>query len=362
MKSIFAAASFFDAALGAVLAGGLETLTIPIPSQGEPFTSTVSACGTVDAFAVVGVPNGTFFPGTQTIFLPPQASATSATFFDDSSDIEVIIATPLQGSCAPFSVSASTTFTDISQLTATGSDGTPTATDSANCPLGTLAATVDKAAQEVIDAINKVTLISQNLQAAAKQIGANSQKKRSGSSDLAIRQFNKPIIQVVSGLRDVVVALTTAIPRISVLPPFAAADDNDPDPGDASDAIVIALISFVRVHQALLNILIGRSGLISNFPFGDTAASDELNAIAAEGQAALEKFLSAAAPAAAVEGRAAQVNPIGAPIAAVLRQVESVVDQLAFALIRLIPTRNECAKEQKTAIDGSLDEAIEAYS
>ncbi|KAK8169761.1 hypothetical protein IWX90DRAFT_383186, partial [Phyllosticta citrichinensis] len=122
-----------------------------------------------------------------------------------------------------------------------------------------------------------------------------------------------PLTDLLRGLREVISTLTPAVPRITVLPPFP--------PGCDTDAIVVALTSFVRVHQALLNIIIGRSGLLETRQF----------------------------------------NTVGSTIAAVLRGVEGVVDQLAFALIDLIPARSECAKGQKSAIDGTLDEAIDAY-
>ena len=54
--------------------------------------------------------------------------------------------------------------------------------------------------------------------------------------------------------------------------------------GQPSDAIFEAFREFVRVHQALLNILIGKAGLLQNLPF------------------------------------------VGPPVAAVLRQIENVVD------------------------------------
>ncbi|KAB2569120.1 hypothetical protein DBV05_g12203 [Lasiodiplodia theobromae] len=379
ITSAFLAPSVLGAARPPRAAAAISTLTIEIPSQGVGFTSTVAGCGSVAPFAVVAVANGSFFPGTNTIFLPAQASPSTTTIVNaEESATQVLVAQPLEGSCQDFPPSAAASITDISQLTATGTDGTPTATgtdgtptatDSA-CPLGTLASAVSGAAEDVIDAINKVTLLSQNLQAAAKQIGGSASKHRrntdvdSSTTDLEARQFNTPIIQVASGLRDVVTTLTISIPRITVLPPF--------DPGDASDAIVIALISFVRVHQALLNILIGRAGLISNFPFADADVA-ELTAIAAESQTALEQFLgssgqsmtgagAAVAAAGSSSNLEARVNPIGAPIAAALRAVEGVVDSLAFAIIDLIPSRNECAKDQKTAIDGTLQESIEAYS
>lgn len=54
--------------------------------------------------------------------------------------------------------------------------------------------------------------------------------------------------------------------------------------GEPADAIFDAFREFVRVHQALLNILIGKSGLVTSLPF------------------------------------------VGPPVAAVLRQIESIVD------------------------------------
>ena len=52
---------------------------------------------------------------------------------------------------------------------------------------------------------------------------------------------------------------------------------------------------------------------------------------------------------------------IGAAVAAVLRAVEGAVDTLASTILKLIPTRGACAKEQKDAIGQPLEEAIEAY-
>lgn len=41
-------------------AGTIKTLTIALPTQASPFTSTVKGCGTVDPLAILGVPTGTF--------------------------------------------------------------------------------------------------------------------------------------------------------------------------------------------------------------------------------------------------------------------------------------------------------------
>ncbi|KAF2004339.1 hypothetical protein P154DRAFT_409483, partial [Amniculicola lignicola CBS 123094] len=178
----------------------------------------------------------------------------------------------------------------------------------------------------VISLINKVTLISQNLQAAAKLIGGPGSVKRDTEAALA------PADVLVKGLRDITFTLSISFPRISVLSPLP--------PGCDSDTVVIALIQFVRVHQALLNILIGRAGLLETGPIRrDNAMNIDL----------FER------------GNAMEAGPIGGLVAGALRGVEGVVDTLAFTLIKLIPTRSQCAKEQKDAIDRSLTEAIIAY-
>lgn len=369
MNFVIAAAPFIGPALGAALSSPLQTLTIPLPPHADPFSTTVPGCGsTVGPFAIVGINDGIFAPGTQTITLPPQASLISRTYTatDDSSAVETIIFTSVGRSCAAFDGTPTADFTDRPQLTSISSSGTPTANATADCPLGTLASTISKTAQEVIDGINEGTLVSQNLQVAARRIGGSA-VTRGADREPAAHQFNAPIKQVASGLRDVVVSLTSSIPRITSLPPFdpTAVTADDPDPGDASDAIVIALISFVRVHQALLHILIGQAELLITGPFGDAALPSELSALVERDDDTefednpFDRFLIGGAD---FRERAAQINPIGAPIAAVLRQVEAVVDQLAFAIIDLIPSRSECAKAQKAAIDATLQESIAAYS
>ncbi|KAI1077930.1 hypothetical protein F5B20DRAFT_582749 [Whalleya microplaca] len=293
----------------------LSTLIVPIPPQGTPFTSTVSACDTVPAFAVVGVPNGTFFPGTTTIFLPPQASAASSTFVDTVNNLtEVVIASPLPGTCADVSLPPDATATvDPSAAGPSSTSGAGT------CPLEGCSATVDEAAQRVIGLINEVAIASQNLQAAAKQIGA---KKARGLEP----RFN-PLTDIVPALKDIAATLTFGLPSISSLPPFPAGCD--------SDTIVVALIDFVRIHQALLNILIGRAGLLSFSPILAEHTDGD----------GVEKF----------------PNPVGAAIAGALRVIETGVDALAFALIGLIPTRQPCLKQQQGSIDGTLQDAINAY-
>lgn len=193
------------------------------------------------------------------------------------------------------------------------------------CPEKGCSGGVVKAATIVIDAINKVTLLSQNLQSAAKRIGTSGTMKR----DNSIAQT--PIDDVALGLNNIAVTLTTASPRFLFLSPFPQGCD--------TDTIVIALIEFVRVHQALLAILIGQAGLLPNAPIKRDAPENGAVQLYERDN---EGF-------------------IGYAIAKALRAVEGIVDTTAFTILKLCPTRSQCAKNQKDAIDGSLAEAIKAY-
>jgi len=116
----------------------------------------------------------------------------------------------------------------------------------------------------------------------------------------------------------------------------------------------VALISFVRVHQALLNIIIGRRGLLATFP-SIFVELEALQSLAADLNIKIPSSTD-------IEARQFRINPIGVIVAGVLRALEAVVDSLAFAIIGLIPTREKCLQGQKASIDGTLDDAIAAYN
>lgn len=294
----------------------LSTLFVPIPSQGTPFTTTVPACGSVPGFAVVGVPNGTFFPGTVTFYVPPQVSGITTTFVDNESNLtEVVIASPLPGTCAALSLPA-----DATATVDTSAEG-PTPTGNRGvCPLEGCSEGVDNAAQTVIGLINEVAIASQKLQVAAKQIGLR--RARGLEPRFSI------LSDIVTPLKDIAATLTFGLPTLAALAPFP--------PGCDSDTIVVALIDFVRIHQALLEIFIGRAGLLPGLGFG---------LVEHENAAAEEKF----------------INPLAVAIAGALRAIEVGVDALAFSLIGLIPTRQACLKQQQASIDQTLKDAIAAY-
>jgi hypothetical protein len=107
-----------------------------------------------------------------------------------------------------------------------------------------------------------------------------------------------PFPEIITGFVDIVSTATTAISQMDGMAPVAAGAGSDKIydafrevrfPTHFANTANITFQQFVRVHQALLNILIGKAGLFETVPY------------------------------------------IGQPLAQVLRQVEGVVD------VRYIP-------------------------
>ncbi|KAK4223795.1 hypothetical protein QBC38DRAFT_398957 [Podospora fimiseda] len=123
-----------------------------------------------------------------------------------------------------------------------------------------------------------------------------------------------PFPTIVAGFQDTVSTTTKYIEAMQGTPSITA----------ESDAAIIAdaFREFVKVNQGLLNILIGKAGIMSQVPI------------------------------------------VGQPVSASLRSVESVVDTFAFGLIDLAGTTPAASKIQKDAqsLDVTLDVAIQAYS
>ncbi|TDZ74535.1 hypothetical protein CTRI78_v000684 [Colletotrichum trifolii] len=156
---------------------------------------------------------------------------------------------------------------------------------------------------QIVDNIRMVTTKSQALQAPAQSITIIN------GPLIVIGQG--PFPQIVVGFTDIVSTVTTSLAQMQGTPPVPAGAD--------ADAIFDAFREFVRVHQALLNILIGKAGLFNTVPF------------------------------------------VGQPVAAVLRQVEAVVDSIAFSLIDLVQSRATDLTSQANSLGGSLQNAIDSY-
>ncbi|GKT46347.1 uncharacterized protein ColSpa_06528 [Colletotrichum spaethianum] len=156
---------------------------------------------------------------------------------------------------------------------------------------------------EVVQNIRTLTQKSQALQAPAQSINI--------VSGPLILIGQGPFPPIIAGFTDIVVTTTTAIASMQGMSPVPA--------GSPSDDIFNAFREFVRVHQVLLNILIGKAGLFQTVPF------------------------------------------IGQPVAQVLRQVESVVDTVAFGLIDAVQSRADDLRGQASQLTMTISKAVDSY-
>ncbi|KAI0407190.1 hypothetical protein F4802DRAFT_595416 [Xylaria palmicola] len=181
-----------------------------------------------------------------------------------------------------------------------------------------MAATAMAAAtpQQIADGIKSITQKSQALQAPAQSITI----------------LNAPLIiigqgpfpQLITGFTDIVSTAAALAAQLPGTEPVQRrgekehARDLSPRGPDA-DLIFNAFREFVRVHQALLNILIGKAGLLAKIPI------------------------------------------IGQPVATVLRQVENVVDTIAISLINLVQARANDLTSEANSLGNTLDLTISKY-
>ncbi|CAF9905319.1 MAG: hypothetical protein GOMPHAMPRED_003114 [Gomphillus americanus] len=157
----------------------------------------------------------------------------------------------------------------------------------------------------VKDSIIILTTKSQSCQGPANQITVV-------NVALAVSGFG-PIPVVIQRLTDIVTTCGTTIQQFAGTKPYTEKGDQD--------IIFEAFRDFVKVHQDLLNILIGKGGLVP----------------------ALLPF-------------------VGPPLAAVLRQIESVVDTIAFELIDACEARSTDLTAQKDALDVVIGKTIDTWS
>ncbi|KAJ4347687.1 hypothetical protein N0V95_005185 [Ascochyta clinopodiicola] len=159
---------------------------------------------------------------------------------------------------------------------------------------------------QVVTSIQLITQKSQALQAPAQSITII-------NGPLIVVGLG-PFPQIIVGFADIVSTTITALAQMQGMAPVPE--------GAPSDAIFDAFrefSKFVRVHQALLNILIGKAGLFSTVPI------------------------------------------IGQPIASALRQIEGIVDTIAFALIDNVQSRATDIQAQANSLSGTITIAINAY-
>ncbi|KAI3327129.1 UVI-1 [Xylariaceae sp. AK1471] len=156
---------------------------------------------------------------------------------------------------------------------------------------------------QLSDSINALTTKSQALQAPAQSITI----------------INAPLIIIgqgpfptlIAGFTDIVTTATVAIGQLKGTKTITK-------PADAT-LVFDAFREFVRVHQVLLNILIGKAGLLEKVPL------------------------------------------VGQPVATVLRQVENVVDTITLSLITIVESKTGDIESQANSLGETLDLAINKY-
>lgn len=156
---------------------------------------------------------------------------------------------------------------------------------------------------QVVQNIKGITQKSQDLQMPASQLNL--------VNGALVVVGQGPLPKVIFGFADIVTTAGKAFVQMQGMAPVA--------PGQASDAIFDSFREFVKVHQALLNILIGKAGLFTTIPF------------------------------------------IGAPVAAVLRQIEMVVDTLANTLIDTLQGRQSEVQQQGDMLMATVEKSIQSF-
>ncbi|CCF45608.1 UVI-1h [Colletotrichum higginsianum] len=121
-----------------------------------------------------------------------------------------------------------------------------------------------------------------------------------------------PFPKIIAGFTDIVTTAGVALVQMRGMPPVPA--------GAQSDAIFEAFRTFVKVHQQLLNVLIGKAGLFTTIPI------------------------------------------VGEPVAVVLRAVEDIVDTVAFALIDAVQSRAKDLEAELDSLTGTIQTATKQYS
>ncbi|KAK5624883.1 hypothetical protein RRF57_000599 [Xylaria bambusicola] len=173
--------------------------------------------------------------------------------------------------------------------------------------------------QQIVDGIRLITQKSQALQAPAQSITVLN------GPLIAIGQGPYPTI--IAGFTDIVSTANTLIAQLPGTAPITKRSEADEREhpkdliarGPDAQAVRAAFLNFVAVHQALLNILIGKAGLFSVVPV------------------------------------------IGQPVATALRGVEGVVDSIAISLIQLIQDPTADITPDANSLDATLTLSIDVY-
>jgi len=156
---------------------------------------------------------------------------------------------------------------------------------------------------QIVVTINTITSASQALQGPANSINV--------LSPALFLIGQGPFPTIIQGLANIAQDGTNALQGIQGTGELANGQQTN---------VFNAFRDFVTVHQELLSILIGKAGILQDIPF------------------------------------------VGGPVASVLRTIESVVDSFALELIDVAQNEAANLQNQATALDGTLNQAINAYS
>ncbi|PTQ30776.1 hypothetical protein MARPO_0120s0049 [Marchantia polymorpha] len=152
--------------------------------------------------------------------------------------------------------------------------------------------------EKIVEGLKTVTDMSDQLRVATQKINI----------------FNAPQqgAVIASGFAVIIQKVSEGIVRVDRV-------TSGPLPDADAQIVVDALTTFVQVHQALLNVVIGKHGILTMIPFFE-------------------------------------------PIRRALVSLEAVIDRLAFDLIALIPTQKSSATIQFQKLDVTLKDAEDTYS
>lgn len=156
-------------------------------------------------------------------------------------------------------------------------------------------------AAQMVANINQITWLSQQLQPIASNI-------QTGQTAIGKRQ-NNPFQPLIQGFNGIINTAQTDIGQMGGTAPY---------PADEATQVCNAFRDFVIVHQELLHIVIGKSGLLESIFLGQVAST--------------------------------------------LRNLESVVDTLAFDVIDSVPSCEAGATQNKEKLDTTLGQAVCAYT
>ncbi|KAI1370009.1 hypothetical protein F5Y08DRAFT_325120 [Xylaria arbuscula] len=170
--------------------------------------------------------------------------------------------------------------------------------------------------QQIADGIKTITQKSQALQPTAQSITVLN------AGLIVIGQG--PFPPLITGFNDIVSTGNTLISQLAGSGPIQKRGEKEhardlAARGPDADAVFTAFREFVAVHQALLNILIGKAGLLEQIPV------------------------------------------VGQPVATVLRAVEGVVDTLAIDIINLLQDHAGDVTSDANSLDSTLQLAISKY-